>query len=173
MDRRCCPLLHIIEDLIADRRHLDQRIEDVSLQIEALAEADAGCERLMTVPGSGPIISSATVARDRYRRRVRQGARLQRLARPVPKQISTGDRTIRGNISKRGNKYLRTLLVQADQALRAALAGPALTASARAGLGPAIDRRRAADQISATASRWPRSRLSPTADSALRAQHGC
>jgi transposase len=62
MDRRCCPLLHIIEDLIADRRHLDQRIEDVSLQIEALAEADAGCERLMTVPGIGPIISSATVA---------------------------------------------------------------------------------------------------------------
>ena len=31
----------------------------------------------------------------------------------VPKQISTGDRTILGKISKRGNKYLRTLFVQA------------------------------------------------------------
>ena len=52
-------LLHIIEDLIADWRRLDQRIDDVSLEIEALAKADAGCERLMTVPGVGPIISSA------------------------------------------------------------------------------------------------------------------
>ena len=55
-------LLHIIEDLVADWRHLDQRIDNVSLQIEALAKQDAGCERLMTVPGVGPIISSATVA---------------------------------------------------------------------------------------------------------------
>ena len=31
----------------------------------------------------------------------------------MPKQISTGDRTILGKISKRGNKYLRTLFVQA------------------------------------------------------------
>jgi len=34
-------LLHIIEDLIADWRHLDQRIANVSEEIEALAEADA------------------------------------------------------------------------------------------------------------------------------------
>ena len=33
--------------------------------------------------------------------------------RLVPKQESTGDRTILGKISKRGNKYLRTLFVQA------------------------------------------------------------
>jgi transposase len=31
----------------------------------------------------------------------------------VPKQISTGDRTILGSISKRGNRYLRVLFVQA------------------------------------------------------------
>ena len=31
----------------------------------------------------------------------------------VPKQISTGDRTILGKISKRGNRYLRVLFVQA------------------------------------------------------------
>ncbi len=35
------------------------------------------------------------------------------MARAVPKQISTGDRTILGNISKRGNRYLRVLFVQA------------------------------------------------------------
>jgi transposase len=35
----------------------------------------------------------------------------------VPKQISTGDRTILGKISKRGNRYLRVLFVQAAWAI--------------------------------------------------------
>ena len=35
----------------------------------------------------------------------------------VPKQISTGDRTILGGLSKRGNRYLRTLFVSGAQAL--------------------------------------------------------
>jgi transposase len=47
------------------------------------------------------------------RRRLLQGSRLRRLAGLVPRQISTGDRTILGKISKRGNRYLRVLFVQA------------------------------------------------------------
>ena len=55
-------MVHIIEALAADWRRLDQRIEVVSSEIEAVAEEDSACERLITVPGIGPIISSATVA---------------------------------------------------------------------------------------------------------------
>jgi transposase len=106
-------LLHIIEDLVADWRHLDQRIDNVSLQIEALAKQDAGCERLMTVPGVGPIISSATVAAIGTGDVFAKGRDFSAWLGLVPKQISTGDRTILGKISKRGNKYLRTLFVQA------------------------------------------------------------
>jgi transposase len=43
-------------------RRLDERIEALSGEIEELAKRDAGCERLMSVPGIGPIISSAMVA---------------------------------------------------------------------------------------------------------------
>jgi transposase len=106
-------LLHIIEDLIVDWRRLDQRIEDVSEEIAALAKADAGCERLMTVPGIGPIISSATVAAIGTGDVFTKGRDFSAWLGLVPKQISTGDRTILGKISKRGNKYLRTLFVQA------------------------------------------------------------
>ena len=106
-------LLHIIEDLVADWRHLDQRIDNVSLQIEALAKQDASCERLMTVPGVGPIISSATVAAIGSGDVFAKGRDFSAWLGLVPKQISTGDRTILGKISKRGNKYLRTLFVQA------------------------------------------------------------
>ncbi|MGY3356998.1 transposase [Bradyrhizobium sp. GM0.4] len=55
-------MLRIIEDLAGDWRRLDERIEDLSSEIEALPRQDKSCERLMTVPGIGPIISSAMVA---------------------------------------------------------------------------------------------------------------
>jgi transposase len=55
-------MLHIIEDLAGDWRRLDERIQALSDEIEAIARQDIGCERLMSVPGIGPIISSAMVA---------------------------------------------------------------------------------------------------------------
>jgi len=56
-------MLRVIEDLAGDWRRLDERIEGLSSEIEALAQQDKGCERLMTVvPGIEPIIASAMVA---------------------------------------------------------------------------------------------------------------
>jgi transposase len=55
-------MLRILEDLLADWRRLEARVEHLSSEIEALARQDQGCERLMTVPGIGPVISSAMVA---------------------------------------------------------------------------------------------------------------
>jgi transposase len=52
----------IIEDLAADWRRLDKRIEGLSSDITRVVEQDPACERLMTVPGIGPIISSGMVA---------------------------------------------------------------------------------------------------------------
>ena len=55
-------MIRIVEDLANDWRQLDRRIEGLSAEIEVLAQADSGCEHLMSVPGVGPIISSAMVA---------------------------------------------------------------------------------------------------------------
>jgi transposase len=55
-------MLRIVEDLAGDWRRLDERIEGISSEITTLAEQDAACKRLMSVPGIGPIISSAMVA---------------------------------------------------------------------------------------------------------------
>jgi transposase len=55
-------MLRVIEDLAADWRRLDERMQGLSSEIEVLARRDVGCERLMGVPGIGPIISSAMVA---------------------------------------------------------------------------------------------------------------
>src|SRR6266508_2469728 len=106
-------MVSLIADLMQDWRRLDERIETVSAEIEALAQQDDSCQRLMTVPGVGPIISSAMVAAIGNGAGFKQGRDFGAWLGLVPTQESTGDRTILGKISKRGNKYLRTLFVQA------------------------------------------------------------
>jgi transposase len=62
--------------------------------------------------GIGPIISSAMVAAIGTGDPFGKGRDFAAWLGLVPKQISTGDRTILGSISKRGNRYLRALFVQ-------------------------------------------------------------
>jgi len=106
-------MVNLIAELVQDWRRLDERIAAVSADIESLVEQDEACQRVMTVPGVGPIISSAVVAAIGNGAGFTQGRDFGAWLGLVPKQESTGDRTILGKISKRGNKYLRTLFVQA------------------------------------------------------------
>src|ERR1700682_4999464 len=55
-------MVRMVEGLAGDWRRLDDRIKGLSDEIETLARQDSGCDRLMNVPGIGPIISSAMVA---------------------------------------------------------------------------------------------------------------
>jgi transposase len=106
-------MVHVIEALAGDWRRLDERIEGLSADIETLVQHDPACQRLMTVPGIGPIISSAMVAAIGRGEVFSKGRDFGAWLGLVPKQTSTGDRTILGRISKRGNRYLRVLFVQA------------------------------------------------------------
>ena len=106
-------MVRVIEDLAGDWRRLDERIEGLSAEIETVARQDVSCERLMSVPGIGPIISSAMVAAIGTGDAFTKGRDFAAWLGLVPKQMSTGDRTILGEISKRGNRYLRVLFVQA------------------------------------------------------------
>jgi transposase len=92
-------------DLAEDWHRLDERIAGVSAEIEALAAQDEHCQRLMSVPGMVAAIGTGAG--------FKQGRDFGAWLGLVPKQEPTGDRTILGRISKRGNKYLRTLFVQA------------------------------------------------------------
>ena len=107
-------MVRILADLASDWRQLDGRIEPVTDEIETLAKSDDSCRRVMTVPGIGPIISSAMVAAIGSFAKGRDFSAWLGL---VPKQMSTGDRTILGRISKRGNGYLRMLFMQAARVI--------------------------------------------------------
>ena len=73
---------------------VDERIEGVSSEIEVFARQDVGCERLMSVPGIGPIISSAMVAAIGSGDAFAKGRNFTAWLALVPTQISTGDRTV-------------------------------------------------------------------------------
>src|SRR5438094_1890577 len=110
-------MIRIIEYLSSDWRRLDERIEHVTEEIELLASDSEACRQLMTVPGIGPIISSAMVAAIGNGAAFARGRDFSAWLGLVPKQMSTGDRTILGRISKRGNGYLRTLFMQAARVI--------------------------------------------------------
>lgn len=103
----------LIVGLYGDWQRLDERIEIISGEIEAIGKREENCRRLMSVPGIGPIISTAVVAAigtgDAFGRGRDFGAWLGL----VPRQYSTGGKPILGRVSKRGSKYLRTLFIQA------------------------------------------------------------
>jgi transposase len=106
-------MVRLIEELATLWRELDERIEHLSTEIEAAARRESGGERLMSVPGIGPMIASAMVAAIGAGETFSNGRDFAAWLGLVPKQLSTGDRTILGKISKRGNRYLRVLFVQA------------------------------------------------------------
>ena len=110
-------MVRIVSDLAGDWRQLDDRIETVTDEIETLAKNDDSCRRVMTVPGIGPIISSAMVAAIGNGSAFSRGRDYSAWLGLVPKQMSTGDRTILGRISKRGNSYLRMLFIQAARVI--------------------------------------------------------
>jgi len=88
-------------------------IETIASEIEKISEKEANCQRLMSVPGIGPLISTAVVAAIGAGEAFERGRDFGAWLGLVPRQYSTGGRSILGRISKRGSKYLRTLFIQA------------------------------------------------------------
>ncbi|MBV1929431.1 MAG: IS110 family transposase [Gammaproteobacteria bacterium] len=95
----------------------DKRIEMTTSEIEAVSKSEASCQRLMTIPGIGPIISTAVVAAVGNGEAYDRGRDFAAWLGLVPRQHSTGGRTILGRITKRGSRYLRMLFVQAAQVI--------------------------------------------------------
>lgn len=95
----------------------DKRIEMTTAEIKSVSESEASCQRLMTIPGIGPIISTAVVAAVGTGEAYDRGRDFAAWLGLVPRQYSTGGRTILGRITKRGSRYLRMLFVQAAQVI--------------------------------------------------------
>src|ERR1043166_734061 len=107
----------LIAGLYDDWISLDERIEALAGEIDPLGEKEANGRRLMSVPGIGPLISTAVVAAIGTGEAFERGRDFGAWLGLVPRQYSTGGRSILGRISKRGSKYLRTLFIQAAKVI--------------------------------------------------------
>ena len=103
----------LIVGLYEDWQGLDERIATITGEIEMISKCEVNCQRLMSVPGIGPIISTAMVAAIGTGDAFGRGRDFGAWIGLVPRQFSTGGKTVLGRISKRGSKYLRTLFIQA------------------------------------------------------------
>jgi len=99
--------------LYGDWLWVDERIKALSSEIEEISRSEENSANVMTIPGIGPLISTAIVAAIGKGEVFDRGRDFAAWLGLVPRQFSTGGRTILGRISKRGNSYLRMLLVQA------------------------------------------------------------
>ena len=94
---------------------LDVEIADATRDLTAWADHSALCQRVVTVPGIGPLIATATVAAIGNGRMFARGRDMAAWLGIVPGQYSTGGKPRLGRISKRGNTYLRQLFIQGAQ----------------------------------------------------------
>ncbi len=93
-------------------RLLDQRIRQYDAKVKGVFDQDKRCQRLAKVEGVGALVATALVAAVGDAREFRNGRELSAWLGLVPRQHSTGGRNVLLGISKRGDRYLRTLLIR-------------------------------------------------------------
>lgn len=111
----------LVAQLGEEVRELDDRIQDYDARLVQAAREDARIKRLLAIEGIGPVGASALVAAVGDARQFAKGRDMAAWLGLTPRQHSSGGKSRLGGISKRGDKYLRTLLIHgARAALKAA-----------------------------------------------------
>jgi len=92
-------------------RALDRQVDELEREIHAWHREDTASHRLQAIPGIGPITASALVASVGDAKVFHNGRQFAAWLGLVPRQFYTGGKTNLLGISKRGDVYLRTLLI--------------------------------------------------------------
>ena len=106
----------LIEQLREEWRGLDAAIAELDAEFKTIARQEEPSRQLMTIPGFGPLAATALRAAIGRGEAMNNGRDLAAYLGLVPRQDSTGGRTRLLGISKRGNRYLRTLLIHGARA---------------------------------------------------------
>lgn len=115
----------LLDALYDDLRTLEARIEELTRLIERNVRANPEARRLLEIPGVGPLTASALLATVGDARQFRNGRQMAAFLGLVPRQHSSGGKAKLLGIHKRGDSYLRGLLVHgARSVLRTATNKP-------------------------------------------------
>jgi transposase len=112
----------LITEMCDEWSALDRRIEALDREFVELARTDKAARRLSTIPGIGPLNATALVAAVGDATTFRRSRDLGAWLGLAPRQNTTGGKPRLLGISKRGNRYLRTLLIHGARAALPSLA---------------------------------------------------
>lgn len=97
--------------------HLDERISTMEQKLKVISGQNEDCKRLLTIPGVGLLTATALIAAIGDIAVFKNGRELSAWLGLVPRQHSTGGRPTLMGISKRGDSYLRTLLIHGGRSV--------------------------------------------------------
>ena len=109
----------VLMELREEWEKLEEQIEATNRELAQSAKKDDGCQRLLTIPGIGPLTATALTAAIGNGTAFRKSRDLAAWLGLVPRQHSTGGRARLLGISKRGNPYLRRLFIHGGRAVLA------------------------------------------------------
>jgi transposase len=107
---------NLIDMLWGEWKIVEQQIGELTDKLEQISASDAGCCRIRKIPGIGPIVATAIVAAIGNGAAFRKGRDFAAWLGLVPRQYSTGGKAKLRGISKRGNIYLRKVLIHGARA---------------------------------------------------------
>jgi transposase len=92
-------------------KQIDEQVDIHEKEIHQMASKDTMCQEVMNIEGVGPITASAIVATVGDAKVFKNGREVAAWLGLVPKQHSSGNKIVLGGISKRGDRYVRKLLI--------------------------------------------------------------
>jgi transposase len=107
---------NLIDTLWSEWKMVEQQIGELGDELERISAADAGCTHIRKIPGIGPVVTTAIVAAIGNGAAFRKGREFAAWLGIVPRQCSTGGKAKLLGISKRGNVYLRKILIHGARA---------------------------------------------------------
>ncbi len=96
---------------------VEARLKKLDAKIRQLCRLNENCKRILKVPGVGELTATAIVAAVPNPKEFKNGRHISAWLGLVPRQSSSGDKQILLGISKRGDRYLRTLLIHGARAV--------------------------------------------------------
>jgi transposase len=116
-------LVELVRDVREELNELDQRVVAYTKRIRDLFQSNEMCQRIGKIEEIGPITATALVAAVGDRTCFKNGRQFAAWLGLVPKQRSSGGKSRLFGISKRGDRYLRTLLIHGARAVLRKTAG--------------------------------------------------
>jgi transposase len=107
----------LIQRLVDHLKELDRQVGELEREIQQWHRDNPLSQKLVKIPGIGPITATALIATVGDARQFENGRQLAAWLGIVPKQHSTGGKSRLLGISKRGDRYLRTLLIHGARAV--------------------------------------------------------